>query len=155
MPDVLDPATGREVTLTEAFAFNGQYEVKATGYRATAPKNATTALNFAVGAEDRYINGLRLMLVNHNEADTIGFQVVDNDGVIPSPYRVAFPAYPILKTFGFTWNVDGEKSDQGRDTFNFVAKIAAGLYIQVVYTSVGTDTDVTVKLNCNLYKKVG
>lgn len=151
MPISTDPVTGREIILTEAFAFNGQYEVKATGFRGTAAAGVTTNLDFAVGAEDRHINGLHLMLVGHNEADTIGMSIVDVDGVIPEPYRVAYPLYPVLKVFGIAWNVDGSKSDQGRDTFNFVAKINTGLYIRLAYTSAGGDA-VTVKLNAYLYR---
>lgn len=153
MPVNVDAASGREVLLMEAFAYNGQYEVKATGYKATAALGTLTNLDFAIGTDDRHMNGLHLLLKNHAEGDTLGLQVVDLDGIVPAPYRVAYPDYPVLKTFGINWNVDETKSDQGRDVFNFVAKISAGLYIRVAYTSTGA-TDVTVKLNAYLYKKV-
>jgi len=143
-----DPVSGREILLTEAFAFNGQYEVKATGYRATAAAGATSNLDFAVGVEDRHISGINLLLVNHHDEDTIGFQIVDKDNVI------GYGAGAVLKVFGIDWNVDHTKSDQGRDVFNFVARIYAGLYIRVVYNSKGS-TNVVVKLNALLHKKIG
>jgi len=142
-----DPATGREILLMEAFAFNGQYEVKATGYRGTAAHGATTNLDLAIGAEDRHISGLHLLLINHVEADTIGLQVVDVDNVL------GYGAGVVLKTFGINWNVNSEREDQGQNTFNFVAKIPAGIYIRIAYTSTGA-TDVTVKLNVMLHKKI-
>lgn len=148
MPITNDPVTGREILLVEAFAYNGQYEVKATGYRGTATKNTTTNVDFAVGAEDRYMNGLALMLVNHAEADTIGLQVVDVDNVL------GYGAGLVLKTFGLNWNVDHTQSHQGQNAFNYVAKLPAGVYIRLVYVSTGTTDDVVVKVNLLLHKKI-
>jgi hypothetical protein len=142
-----DPTSGREILLMEAFAYNGQYEVKATGYRGVAAAGVLTNVDFAIGAEDRHISGINLMLVNHADQDTLGLQVVDKDNVL------GYGAGAVLKTFGITWNVDHTKSDQGRDVFNFVALIYAGLYIRVAYNSTGA-TDVTVKLNVLLHKKI-
>ena len=148
--------------LVDAFAFNGQYEAKATGFRGTATKAVdgstptVTNLDFAIGAEDRYINGLKLMLVNQAEADTMSLSIVDKDGVLSG---IAYPpgtTLPVvLKTFGSSWNVDHEKSDQGQQQYNFVAKIYAGLYLRVVYTATGAVNDVTVKLNAFLHKYIG
>jgi hypothetical protein len=142
-----DPTTGREIILTEAFAYNGQYEAKVTGFRGTATAGTTTNIDFAIGAEDRHISGLSLMLVNHAEADTIGLSIVDVDNIL------GYGAGVVLKTFAQTWNVDHEKSHQGTNSFNFVAKILAGLYIRVSYVSTG-GTNVTVKLNTIIFKKI-
>lgn len=147
MTAVLDSETGREILLTEAFAYNGTYEVKATGFSGTATGGGSTNLDFAIGAEDRYINGCRFILKNHAASDSMGFKVVDIDNVL------GYGAGTVLKTFGLDWNVDSERHDQGRDTFNFVARIYAGLYIRVVYVSTGL-LDVSVKMNASLYKKV-
>lgn len=152
MVDV-DPVTGREILLFEAFAYNGQYEVKATGYRGTAIAGTTTNLDFAIGAEDRHMSGMSMVLKNHAEADTSGLSVVDVDSLIPEAYRVAYPSWPVLKTFGIAWNIDETVSTQLPHTFNFVAKINAGFYIRVAYTSTGA-TNVTVKLNAVMHKKV-
>jgi hypothetical protein len=146
MPLVLD-TEGREVQIFEAFSFNGNYEVKATGFRGTAIAGTTTAINFPIGVEDRHMNGIRLILLNHVEADTIGLQVVDIDNVL------GYGAGIVLKTFGINWNIDSGVSDQGRDTYNFVAKLPAGVYVRLNYTSNGS-VDVTVKLNCSFFKKL-
>lgn len=147
MPVDIDPITGREILLFEAFAYNGQYEVKATGFHGTATAGATTNLDFAVGAEDRHMSGLSLILKNHAEADTIGLSVVDVDNIL------GYGAGVVLKTFGITWGVDETVSTQIPHSFNFVAKLNAGFYIRVAYTSTGA-TNVTVKLNAVLHKKV-
>lgn len=135
------------------FAINSEYEARATGFRGTATAGTSSNVDFAIGAEDRHIDGVRLFLVDHVEGDTMDFQIVDPDGVIPEPYRAAFPSYPMLKQFGQAWNADHEHSDQGKHVYNFLAKIAAGLYIRVVYHSTGIE-DVVVKLNARLYKKI-
>lgn len=147
MPITNDPATGREIMLMEAFAYNGQYEVKATGYRGTAAAGVTTNLDFAVGAEDRHMNGINMIVHGASDADTLDFKVIDIDNAL------GYGAGLVLKTFGINWNVDHTKADQGREVFNFVARLPAGVYIRVVYNSTG-ETAVTVKLNLLLHKKV-
>lgn len=146
-PITTDPATGREILLVEAFAYNGQYEVKATGYRGTAAAGVTTNIDFAVGAEDRYMNGLTLILHDHAEADTIGLQVVDVDNVL------GYGAGVVLKTFGLNWNVNHTQANQGQNAFNYVARLPAGIYVRVIYNSTG-GASVVVKLNLLLHKKI-
>ncbi len=139
------------IVTTSAFSLNTEYEVRAKGYRGTAAASilgvpTVTNVDCPIGAEDRYLNGVALLLVGHAEADTMRFQIVDVDGVMA-------PAGTVLKQFGDTWNVDHTSSDQGRDVFSFLARIYAGLYIRIVYTSTGL-VPVIVKLNVRLYKKV-
>jgi hypothetical protein len=149
MPPIIDidPVSGREILLMDAFAYNGQYEVKATGYRGTATAGATTNLDFAIGAEDRYINGLALILKNHAAEDLVGLQIVDVDNIFGAG------AGYVLKTFGTNWNVDDSQQLQGKDSFNYAAKIPAGVYVRLIYESTG-GTNVLVKLNLQLHKKV-
>lgn len=149
----IDPATGRQILLFEAFAYNGQYEVKATGFRGTAAAGVQTDLDFAIGDEDRYINGIHLILDQHNIADTVDLMIVDNDGIIPEAYHAAYPTWPILKQFGISWNVNHAQASQGKEIFNFVAKINAGLYLRIRYNSAGASV-VDVKVNAFLHKKV-
>ena len=147
MPVSVDPVTGREVVLTEAFSYNGQYEVKATGYSGTATAGTTTNVQFAIGAEDRYMNGIHLMLKNHAWGDTVGFAVVDVDNLY------GYGANLVLKTFGTNWNINDQVQDQGSTVFNYVARIPAGMYMRLSYLSVGA-TNVDVKLNCLMHKSL-
>lgn len=143
-----DTTLGREVITISAFAVNTDYEVKAKGFSGTATKNTTTNLEWKVNAtEDRYIHGLRFILKNHAEGDTAKLQFVDVDGVLA-------PAGTVLKEFGDSWNFDDTRADQGREGFNYIARIPAGIYMRVVYVSTGTTDDVKVKVNAYLHKKV-
>lgn len=146
----IDPVTGREILLFDAFGYNGQYEVKATGFSGTVPANATTNLDFAIGNEDRYIQGIHLLLKNHAFGDTANLQVVDVDNVLGGGAGL------VLKQFATNWSVNDQVQEQGANVFGYVAKIFAGLYIRIVYTSVAgfLSPAVQIKLNCLLHKKV-
>lgn len=137
----------RGAVTTSPFSINTDYLVKATGYSGVAAAGTTTNVDFAIGAEDRYINGVHLFLKNHAWTDSIqAFQVVDKDAVYS-------PAGTVLSQFVYTWNVNDQVQDQGQSAFSYVARIPAGVYIRIIYVSTGL-LDVGVKLNCLLHKKV-
>lgn len=147
MSGEIDPLTGREIILTEAFAYNGQYEVKATGFSGQALANSTSNIDFSIGNEDRYINGIQLFLKNHVWGDTLGLSVVDVDNIYE--YGAGF----VLKTFGINWNVNDQVQAQGNTQFSYVARIPANIYIRIIYTSIG-QTPVDIKVNCLMHKKI-
>jgi hypothetical protein len=150
---VVDPVTGREVQLFDAFAYNGQYKVKARGYFGTATAGTTTDIDFAIGAQDRYINGARLLAKGAAWGDSAGFLVVDKDGVYAGVlYPPDTPLPVTLSQFIYTWAINDQVNDQGANAFPYVARIPAGTYIRVSYTSVGA-TDVQIALNALLHMK--
>jgi len=149
----IDAATGREVILTDAFAYNGQYSVKATGYAGTALAGAVTNFDCAIGPEDRYINGINLLLNSHAWGDTVDLQVIDKDGVLAGIlYPPGTPLPVMLNQFGTNWNIDDSHQDQGKEMFNYVARLYAGVYVRVIYRSVGL-VNVDIKLNCYFHQK--
>lgn len=153
-------AQNRDIVTPSAFAINVDYNVKATGYRGTAAKatgdgSTDTDVDFAIGAEDRYINGLHLLLKNHTWDDRILYlRIVDKDGLIPSPARAAFPGYPTLNEFGTNWNVDDTEQDQGANSFSYIARLPAGMYIRIGYRATGVVADVDIRPNFLLHKKI-
>jgi hypothetical protein len=154
-----DAVLNRKITSMSAFAVNSDYEVKATGFAATAagatgsgtvedPYVAvTTNVDHAVGGEDRYINGLELLIGNAAMGDTVDFKVVDVNNVL------GYGAGVLLKQFGFSWNVAPDRVSQGVLSFNYLARLMAGLYVRLSYRAV---TAGTRKVSCNLllHKKV-
>lgn len=137
----------RSLVTPSAFSLNLDYKVRAKGYSSAATLGATTNHNFAVGAEDRYMNGLVILLKDHVFGDTMALQVVDVDNLL------GFGAGAMLNEFGTSWNVAGDQQNQGLISFPYNAKINAGLYLRVVYTSTGT-VEVKVRVNFLLHKKV-
>lgn len=143
----VDPILGRQVFSASAFAINIDYEVKARGFSGTAAHGATTNIDVAIGAEDRYINGLEILAQGAAMGDVINFKVVDVDNLL------GYGAGLVVKQFGFTWNVAPDKSSQGPIVFNYLARIPAGFYVRLAYVSVGT-ADVAVGCNLWLHRKV-
>jgi hypothetical protein len=145
--DPKDLMLNRTIFSTSAFAVNTDYEAKATGFKDTAVKSVTTSIKYAVGAEDRYINGLELLCKNAVMGDTAQFKVTDEDNLL------GYGAGVTLKQFGLNWNIDPDRTGQGLILFNYIARIPAGFYICLDYTSVGTTSDVTIACNLVMHKK--
>jgi len=140
-----------DIQTANPFALSTYYEVRATGFSGTAESGQTTAIDLLLHAtEDRYINGSKLILKNHSVNDTVNLKVVDVTGNIAFP---GCPANTVLKQFAYNWNVDETTSDQGGMYYNFLARVPAGIYIRLEYTSTG-ESDVTVRINMSLFKKV-
>jgi len=149
-----DVMLNREVVSHSAFAVNTDYEVKATGFTGTAAAGVTTAIDFPVGVEDRYINGLELLCQTATMGDTVDLAVVDKDGIFEGvAYPPGTPLPVVLRQFGFNWNASPDKVGHGLIVFNYVARLIAGLYVRINYHSVG-DSSVKVACNLLLHKKV-
>ena len=108
--------------------------------------------------DDHLITGIQLIVENANFGDTVTMQVVDNDGVLPTVYGpywtaeqpVLYPNYPVLRQFATNWGLSSDvqvKFDEGQ---LYPAKIIAGLYIRIIYTSTGT-SNVNVIANYRLH----
>lgn len=97
-------------------------------------------------SEERYITGLQIILQNQVFGDTMTLQVVDVNNIL------GYGAGAVLDEFGKNWNVSPDTACQGIIENPYPAKIAAGLYIRVVYTSTG-QTNIKVGLNFFLHVK--
>ncbi len=149
-----DSMLGREVFSVSAFAVNTDYEVKATGFKTTVTAGQTVNIDHAVGAEDRYINGVGIYCEDAAMGDTCDFFVVDKDRVyngILYPDGYLAPNEVPLKQFGFDWNVYPGQLQQL--VFNYLARLPAGVYVRLKYKS-GGGTNVKVGCNLFLHKKV-
>jgi len=144
----IDPVLGREIFSVSSFSVNTDYEVKAAGFKGTATKTTTTNIDYAIGVEDRYINGIKLLANNGVMGDKVNLMVVDKDNLL------GYGAGLVVKQFGFNWNIDPSVVNQGAEIFNYLARIPAGFYVRVSYVSVGTVNDVDVAVNLYLHRKV-
>ena len=128
------------------FANDGGFKARHVGYTGTATKTTTTDIDYAVTAE-RYITGLELIVKDHVFGDTCVMQVVDKDNIF------GYGAGTVLNQFGTDWNMRSDTQAQGQLMHNFYARVYAGLYIRLKYTSVGTVNNVSVACNMFLYEK--
>lgn len=144
IPAAVD-ADGVPLSRQRAFANADGFRVRFKGISGTATNSTSTNIDYCV-LEERYINGIRLILTDHHTDDAINFQIVDVDNVL------GYGAGLVLDEFGSTWSIDSTVSTQSDVIVPYPAKIIAGLYIRLVYISAGS-VDVKVKANLYLHKK--
>jgi hypothetical protein len=153
----LSDSQGATLVRIKAFSNTDDLKFRGTGISATATKTTTTNIEYKM-PEDRFTNGLQMILKNHVMGDTVCFQVVDKDGIGVSlgwydqPTFDAMGEY-IADEFGTGWHVVEDKQDQGQIIISYPALIYKDLYIRLKYTSTGTTDDVTVCANLFLHKK--
>lgn len=135
---------GNFIIRTGAFSSTEGMKFRGTGISTTVPNGTTHNFDYQL-TENRFINGIHLILKNHVFGDTVSFQVVDKDGIMA-------PAGTVLDEFGKDWNVSDETQSQGEVSVSYPALIITGLYIRIVYKSTGA-TDVLMRVNLFLHKK--
>ena len=134
------------------------YRARYKGFMGTCTAGTSTNIDHKV-EEERYINGMDIVLYDHAFGDNATLQVVDKDYIFagtlypaepaPSvPWSAVMPDGIVLDTFGETWYVAADKQEQNSIEVPYPARIYAGLYLRIVYTSTGS-TD--VKIACNTY----
>lgn len=143
---VVSPPQDVVITKDKPFKDAGGFRLRIKGMAGVAAKGVVSTIDYLV-PEERFINGVTLLLKYHEWGDHVKFQVVDKDNIL------GFGAGVVLDTFGDSWYVNDEKQDQDDVSADYPARILAGLYIRLVYTSVGTVNDVEVKMNMWLHKK--
>lgn len=142
-----------EVIKDKPFKDAQGFRARMKGFMGTAIKGTVTNIDCQI-AEERFLNGVNLVLNNHEYGDNICFQVVDKDrlyaGIL---YPVEVPGEVILDEFGCNWYVSADKQDQDQIIVPYPARIYSGLYIRIVYNSIGTQNDIGVAINLYLHKK--
>lgn len=135
-----------EIAVDKPFKDAAGFRARFTGYSGTALKTTVTSLDFQIPAE-RWINGVQLIVSNHVLGDKVDFKIVDVSGLYS-------PAGTVLDDFATNWFMDPGTSNQGICRTEFPARLYAGLWMRLAYTSVGTVNDVTVLMNAMLHIKV-
>lgn len=138
--NIIDPI------MNKPFADADGFRARFKGISGTATKDTTTNIDYEL-TEDRYINGVRLMLKDHVDGDYVDFQIIDIDNIL------GLGANTVLDEFGSTWYMDSAIRTQPDVIVPYPAKILKDLYIRIKYTSVGTTNNVKVRANLYLHKK--
>lgn len=125
---------------TPDFVFNG------SGILATAAKNSTTNVDFKIpGALGtfQYLNGAVIITDKAVFGDWAGAVVVDVDNLLG--YGAGF----VLANYVTRWYINPSKAMDIETSY--AGKVPAGMYIRVVYHSVGTVDDVGIAINYRLH----
>jgi hypothetical protein len=116
-------------------------------YNLTITKNQTSNLDWQIPHtpylgqnKQSYMDGIEYYAKDSEIGDTMKFQVIDKDGI-------AYPAGTVLDEFGSNWAVIPNDKETIR---LYKAKLIPGMYIRVIYTSIGTTND--IKFVCNLFR---
>jgi hypothetical protein len=131
----------------------------AQGAKGTAALGLVTPIDLKL-TDDHWLVGGGLLVKSAVFGDYCDMLVVDRDQVLKgqsvpgTPYTYdQLPGYPVLRQFVSTYYLDDTKSDQGGFDSPSLAKILAGTYLRVNYTStVLTGTPPKVAINYKLYK---
>lgn len=152
---------GLPLTRSRAFANADGFRFRGKGIGGTATAGTSTNIDYKI-TEERYINGVDLIVKNHVTGDKLKFQVIDKDyvyaGVLyPATYGgiawpVAAPTGVLLDEFGTDWYLSEDTQKQGSILLPYPARILPNLYIRLVYTSIG-NTNVDLYANLFLHKK--
>ena len=117
---------------------------------------ATVSSDFLLTSE-RYVTGGQLLVQNASKGDYLTAEVIDVDGVIPSPYRSALcENYPTVALYVEKWwvNPTSEFIEINLDAMPLNAKISAGLYLRLTYYAVSIGTTRSLAVNYRLTKKL-
>ena len=139
-------SSGKVITRLAPFCLTEDFHFRGTGVSGTASNGTTTNINLDL-TEERYINGVRLILQNHVFGDSVNFEVVDKNNIL------GYGAGAVLDRFGADWYVNPDSACQGDILIDYPARVIAGLTIRIVYNSTGAE-DVGVKANIYLHKKM-
>lgn len=137
------------------FSDTGGFRFRGTSFKNTVLANTTKNIDFQI-TQERWVNGGQLILSSIGEDDKGTFQVVDKDylyaGILyPADFNgiawsVAQPTGVILDEFIKDYYIPNDQKLE--IVLAYPARILAGLYLRLVYTST-SNTDCVVK--CNLY----
>jgi hypothetical protein len=121
--------------------FNGQ------GIQFTATLNSSTPNDFLINY-DSLLTGGGLYVMNQTWGDSITFQVVDVNGILPG-----VPAGTVLKQFLTDWCIRTDGQDQRMPSIVYPAKILPGLYLRAIYKSTAViGSQPNIGINYDLHK---
>lgn len=144
-PHDIEDADGAGVVRLRAFASTDNMRFRGTGIKGTGTAGQVSNIDYDM-TEDRFMNGVELILKNHADDDSVKFQVIDKNNV------VGLGAGAVLDEFGTNWQLATDVQRQGPYVMDYPALVYSWASLRIVYTSTG-GTDVLVKANLWLHKK--
>lgn len=130
---------GREISTNSPFTDASGFRFRGAAFSGSSTAAGTFDIDYRI-AQERYINGGRLLVDMIGADDRMTFQVVDKDNVL------GMGAGVVLDEFISEYYVPQDGNLEVR--LDYPARIMAGLYLRLRYTSTSS-TGCTVK--CNLY----
>lgn len=139
LTDNLRDSDGAQLVRTRAFTNSDGFRFRGSSFSDTVTANTTKDIDYKI-AQERYINGGRLLVSNIGNDDKITFQVVDKDNVL------GYGANVVLDEFIKDYFIPTTGNLEVR--LDYPARIVANLYLRLKYTSTHQDG---CSVKCNLY----
>lgn len=127
----------------EQFAANN-VNCNIQGTIGTAIAGTTTNIDIKL-TDDHFITGGNLRTNQATFGDYCTFQVIDIDNILGYGTNI------VLGQYCTNWYMCSDKQEQLDETIPYPAKLKAGLYLRLKYTSTGT-SDVIVAVSYRLHK---
>lgn len=120
----------------------------------TLQENATESVDYTL-TEERYVHGGEIVYTGIKIGDWISASIVDDNGVIPAPYRaILCEAWPIVATYIYKHYVPEGSGYQSIQTYPLNAKITEGLKLRVTVNTCSTIGERKIGMNYYLTKKL-
>lgn len=129
----------RPILTTSPFSDAVGFRFRGASFKDTVATNTTKDIDYLI-SQERWINGGRAIIDNIGADDKVTFQVVDKDNIL------GFGAGTILDEFISNFYIPQDGNLEVR--LAYPARIIAGLYIRLKYTSTHVSG---CTLKCNLY----
>src|ERR1019366_4247485 len=113
--------------------------LNAQGAAGTITAGTTANIDLQL-TDDHIFTGMTVLATNSVFGDTATLQVVDKDSILASipGISIMYPTYPIMRQFGTNLNLPADVQTKIDKEGMYPAKVIAGLYIRLIYTSTGT-----------------
>jgi hypothetical protein len=132
-------STGTPIVRSTPFSDSGGFRFRGCSFTGSSPTGTATPIDFKIENE-RYVNGGFLIVDKIGSDDRMTFQVVDKDNVLGYGFDVVLDEF--IKDFYIP-----TKSELNI-ALDYPARINAGLYLRMIYTSTHADG---ANIKCNLY----
>lgn len=132
-----------KVTRVDVFA-SDNVSANNQGMMAIIPAGKVTYVDLKM-LDDNFLTGGILRTLNTQFGDYVDLQVVDVDNILRAGNNI------VLAQYCTSWYLRSDSQEQLNETINYPAKVLSGLYLRLVYHSVGLE-NVTVTVNYRLHK---
>jgi len=115
------------------------------GSKTNLTKNSSNTIDYLI-SDDHLVDGGAIIATNVVMGDKVTCKVVDVDNIL------GYGAGVVLNTFVTDWYLSPGSVSTWDFTVPYPAKIYGGLYIRIIYDSVGTETDPVLAINYKIHK---
>ena len=143
---------GNIIIREKPFKDDDGFRKRIKGYKTTVNAKGDTEVMFEI-TEERWMDGIELIMKGHKTGDNIKFITLDTTGIYEGKYYPPGTPLPFaLDQFGDEYYVAEDTQRQGRIESNFLARLLPGMAIKMIYTGTAeTQVENGVSLYFNLF----